>query len=430
MEDGVTIIKFKLENFKKVRKPNSYKTNLFLKKYEKILIVLFFIILLIFKKKSYNTKTNTKKENQINININNTNVTDVFEEDKKIENQTMNLTKTNQIDKPDIDKKKENQTKNFTNYIHIALNIDNKYINPCIVSLTSLLDNRANSTFYIIHILIGNIYQHALDKILETIDKFGKKASNVTFYYMGDQFRGATTGQYISIAAYYRIALPSLLPDVDKIIYFDSDIINFKDLTEMYNIEFKEKMYFCGILDYIGLLQELNKLGVNTDKYMNTGVLLINLKAMRNDSIEDEIRKYISSHFLDHHEQTAINAVCYNNIQILSYKYASFSFDDYRDLYKFNMEQNIMHRYNETELNQSFYEPTLLHFPGYTKPWDRKCNQIKRMYWWYYAKKSIVYEDILNYYGFNKEEIESLLHNIPPDGGLLKRKYQNLFNKN
>jgi lipopolysaccharide biosynthesis glycosyltransferase len=59
---------------------------------------------------------------------------------------------------------------------------------------------------------------------------------------MGDDFKGAITGSHISLASYYRIALPSLLPDVDKIIYCDADVINFKDLSEMYNLKFRDKI--------------------------------------------------------------------------------------------------------------------------------------------------------------------------------------------
>ena len=42
------------------------------------------------------------------------------------------------------------------NDIHIAISIDNKYAYPCIVLLTSLLDNKHKSSFYKIHILTNN----------------------------------------------------------------------------------------------------------------------------------------------------------------------------------------------------------------------------------------------------------------------------------
>ena len=340
----------------------------------------------------------------------------IFSKNKPKKNIDNNLNLKRNFTKPKIKLySTKNSTKNKSNqyYVHLAVNMDNKYIYPFIVYLTSLLHNKANSTFYIIHVLTGNgIINSTFEKINRTIEAFGKYSSNVSYYNLGNQFNRAQTNNYISIAAYYRISLPSLLPNVDKVIYTDTDIINFKDLSEMYNIEFKGKMYFCGTLDYIGHLEELRKLGIFTDKYMNTGVMLMNLKAMRNDSIEEKIRNFVYSHFLNHHEQTAINAVCYNNIQILSYKYASFAFSSKEKLNYFNNNQSKLYRYNESELNQSFYDPTLLHFPGYVKPWEKKCSNMKRVYWWYYAKKSIYFQEILDYYGFMKEEIEELLKNI------------------
>ena len=180
----------------------------------------------------------------------------------------------------------------------------------------------------------------------------------------------------------------------------------------MNKIELNDSMYFCGTLDYIHHLGELKDLGIDIDKYMNTGVMLMNLKAMRNNSIEGKIRDFVSTHFLNHHEQTAINAVCYNNIQILSYKYACFAFYRYENLTTFNNNQNEKNRYNESELNQCFYDPTLLHFPGYVKPWDKNCLNWKRVYWWYYANKSLFYQEILEHYEFKNEDIEELLKNL------------------
>lgn len=319
---------------------------------------------------------------------------------------------------------------NKTNYIHLAVNIDNKYIYPLIVYLTSLLDNQAYSTFYIIHILTGkNIKNDTFYKINATIEKFGKNASNVTYYNMGDQFNRATHGGFISTAAYYRISLPSLLPDVDKIIYTDTDVINFKDLSEMYNIEFKDKMYFCGGLDHIGLINEIKHFGIEPDKYMNSGIMLINLKAMRNDSIEDNLRTFISSHFLNHHEQTAINVVCYKNIQILPYKYGSFAYGSFEKFVIFNNEQNEKYRFNITDLYKAFNSPTLLHYAGYTKPWDKDCENKRRVYWWYYAKKSIVYQEILEHYGFNDTYIEELIKTIPEKESLLHQTIRKNKNK-
>ena len=373
--------------------------------------------------KTDNISNNYTKIEKINNILNN------YTEIEKTYNIFDNNIKSEKINKKNkkhnnnkIKGKALNQKKSLINYIHLALNIDNKYSYPCIVSLTSLLINRAHSSFYIIHILIGNdVKNETIDKIKLTIEKLGNNYSNVSFYRMGDQFKGATA-TYVSITAYYRISLPSLIPNVDKIIYTDSDVINFKDLFEMYNTKLKDNIYFCGPLDYSGNLDELKRLGVFTDKYMNSGILIMNLKAMRKNNIEKKLRNYVSSHFLNHFDQTAINAVCHNNTQILSYKYGVFAFKNYKELLDFNNGQNLKYKYSISELNQSFYDPTLLHFPGFVKPWQRGCKFPQKVFWWYFAKKSIFYQEILEHYGFNKLDIDIMLNNSIEYGNPLKLK--------
>ena len=314
----------------------------------------------------------------------------------------------------------------ISNYINIGTNIDNKYIYPFIVFLTSLLDNRAKSTFYIIHILKGNdLSNNTYDKVNSVIERFGKDFCNISYYDMGEQFKGATSGQYISTASYYKISFPSLLPNVDKIIFSDSDVLNLEDLSEMYNIPVNDSIYFCGVLDFVGLISEITPFGYDRVKYMNAGIFLMNLKAIRNNSIEENIRQFISSHFLNHHDQTAINAICYDHIKILPYKFATFAlFNSTEQIIKFNNEQNEKYRYNETELIQALEQPVSLHYAGWTKPWHKKYNLLNSAYWWYYAKKSGFYQEILENYEFLENETEALLKTIPNDGGILKRNYK------
>ena len=93
---------------------------------------------------------------------------------------------------------------NIFNYINITVNFDNKYIYLFITFLASLLDNRANSKFYINHILtIYNFKNNTALKIKSAIDKFGQTYCKFSFYNLGFQFKGAISGKYISTASYY-----------------------------------------------------------------------------------------------------------------------------------------------------------------------------------------------------------------------------------
>ena len=97
------------------------------------------------------------------------------------------------------------------------------------------------------------------------------------FYYFIDMensmFQNAPLSRHITtIAAYFRLYLPNLLPNVDKIIYLDGDTITFDDLKEMYDIKMDE-YYIKGFLD-IGN----DNLLPNNDNYIFSGVILINLE--------------------------------------------------------------------------------------------------------------------------------------------------------
>lgn len=322
----------------------------------------------------------------------------------------------------------ENNTKD-NNIVHIGMNIDNKYLYPCIILLTSLFFNRKPTSFYNIHILISDdIKEEDINKIYSLKEKYGKENSNISLYNMKNDFQKShykDTNRFISTTTYYRIALPSLLPNVDKIIYIDSDVVNFADLTEMYNLEFKNKTYFMGSLDKIEMVKELKSMGIIVNKYMNAGILIMNLKGMREDGIELKLRNYIKSQILNHHDQTAINALFHNNIEIISYRYAIFSFKSYENFVQYNDKQDQSCRFNETELKKAFYEPTLLHYGGYIKPWHNEdYPKLYREYWWYFAKHSGFYEEILQKYKFTENVVEKILEKIPEDGGLLKRNYK------
>ena len=95
--------------------------------------------------------------------------------------------------------------KKYKNIIHLSLNMDYKYIYPCIVFLTSLLDNRANSTFYMIYILGNNeLSDFSKKKIDKLIERFGNLSANIIYYNLEGYFKNATVW-HIPVATYYKI---------------------------------------------------------------------------------------------------------------------------------------------------------------------------------------------------------------------------------
>ena len=188
----------------------------------------------------------------------------------------------------------------------------------------------------------------------------------------------------------------------------------------MYNIKLNEGMYLSAILDNVRMVKEIAELGIKINKYVNAGVLLMDLKTMREKSIEKILRDFIDTHFLKTVDQTAINAMCNKNIQIMSYKYVVPPLSSYEELVKYNSGQETMYKVSESELYNAYHDPTLIHFFGPGKLWNKNCNHTYKPYWFHYAKMSGFYNEILNHFRYDINEAENILQQIPPEGGLLK----------
>ena len=190
-----------------------------------------FIIILVYIIYNINKNNNTNFNNKNNFN----NVT-TFTNIHNIKNMN-NMNDTNNLENI-------HYNHNYTTNIHISINADKKYLYPSIVFITSLLENKNPSSFYNIHLLASSnsIFEYK-NEFNTFINKYGNTSINISYIDMRNDFVGAISGKYISTAAYNRIALSSLLPNLDRIIYCDSDVINFKDLTEMYNLEINDTIY-------------------------------------------------------------------------------------------------------------------------------------------------------------------------------------------
>ena len=125
----------------------------------------------------------------------------------------------------------------------------------------------------------------------------------------------------------------------------------------------------------------------------------MDLKNIRENGIDMKLIEFIikNGRKLEHHDQTAINVVCHQNLGLLPFKYIIFSFENFNEFVEFNEKQNIKYRRSENELKEAYIHPFLIHYAGRKKPWNNKKIAFEE-YWWYYAKKTDFYNEILQYY--------------------------------
>ena len=91
---------------------------------------------------------------------------------------------------------------------------------------------------------------------------------------------------FITKSIYYKISLASLLPNYDKILYMDVDIINFHDLSSLYQRNLKENSYIGAVLNYASYTKEIKSMGVPAEFEINAGFIFFNLKAFRKYNVE------------------------------------------------------------------------------------------------------------------------------------------------
>lgn len=195
------------------------------------------------------------------------------------------------------------------NKIVIALATDRKYRYYTGVTLYSLLQHTAPDTNYEILLLEENLTEE--DLAIFSAQITGKNNISLTVIDMRSKIReiGADkfyTGTY-AIPIFYRLFLPEMLPQYDKVLYLDSDIIVQSDIQDLYFMDIGGAPLAAGLdigASSIPLnLAELNAywycrrvLGLRkSNRYFNSGVLIMDLQKLRNSDYPQRIRAEISS---------------------------------------------------------------------------------------------------------------------------------------
>ena len=277
------------------------------------------------------------------------------------------------------------------NKIPIFFTIDEAYAPYFCVALLSLMDNASKKYNYNIHVVYKDLSKETIDKIksLEN-DRF-----KIIFTEMYRDLRKITNRKenilrenLFTLTIYYRIFIPVMFEEYDKAIYLDSDICVTGDISELYNIELGDNL-FGGCSDISCMDNEIlcnyfkGNAGIDVSEYINSGILLMNMKELRNCNFEEHFLYLLTKYHFDTicPDQDYINVMSYGRIKHLS------------------NEWNAM----PTKGNKIIKNPKIIHYNLFFKPWHFD-NVDYEEYFWKYAKNSIfkdnIYKEKENY---NKE---------------------------
>ena len=333
-----------------------------------------------------------------------------------VNNSIINGTKNNMIDKT------PNIINNHKLTINLALSADFNYVYPTLVFITSLMENIGPKTFYQIYLMTPNEdKKNDMSNILNTlITKYGNDKLNITYLLIDSSQipEDVAVNKHITKETYFRLILPSLLPNLDRILYMDTDIINLKDLSELYSLDLEDDIYLRCVPTNKKFLKQLEEFGITSKYYFNAGVILMNLKSFRKYGIEKKLIDLISTHKLKQHDQTALNIICNKNNKLMhpKFNFAAFSsnkeFDDYK--------APLVEFYTEEELYEAYNHPVNFHYSSVfgAKPWNKKYVP-KKHYWWYFANKTDFMDKIMDYTNFDQKDIKNLFKILQKSHGYI-----------
>ena len=112
---------------------------------------------------------------------------------------------------------------------------DDNYVPYCGIMLTSLFENNKELKLYI-YILAEHLSDRSRNEFATLARNYNQKIEIITVN--NDTLKDCPIriGDYVSIATYYRLLAPILLPsEIDKVLYLDCDIIINDNISELYN---------------------------------------------------------------------------------------------------------------------------------------------------------------------------------------------------
>ena len=287
--------------------------------------------------------------------------------------------------------------------VPVVFSIDKNVVVPCGVTITSLLLNANTETFYDFYVLF-NSEGLGSEEIGELIDAFQfNKQCELHFIDVENSFsevEGFAKG-HVSTATYYRLAIPDLLPQYDRVIYADIDMIFQQDLSELFVSSIKNNELIAAVLDLaiddmFYFQSDLPAMVGKSEKdYFNAGFLVMNLKQMRKEGIMALFKEHTKIKYAQN-DQDILNIVCNGRVQILP------------STYNFQLNHFLNYMWGRKKIDIAFgelFKKATLHYTWKHKPWN-SMECVGADTWWYYYKMSPFFDDSV-YFKRQQDQLEA-----------------------
>lgn len=264
--------------------------------------------------------------------------------------------------------------------IPIVFSFDDRFALPACIALKSLIDSKEESTEYEVIVLIDKGFSHKSREAIESI-------CPVRWVSVPPEvFQDVPMTKNWNRNTYYRLLVPSLFPEHDKIIWSDVDVLFRKDLACVYDID-------LGDAEWAGVAAEVHEAGMVCHDYRPEnpnrhifwpGFMIYNVPCWKSQNTFKKCCQVVEQYgdALRFCDLDVLNLAC-RNIAALPLSYCVLeTISDWSRMEDAPEYAWLAKVYSAEEIAAARTAPTIIHYAGINpKVWNRYPNEIPSYYW-------------------------------------------------
>lgn len=254
--------------------------------------------------------------------------------------------------------------------VNIVCTIDESYVPFCGIMLYSLACKNPHSNLHVF--ILHNGLQPESE--LEIKDFLSQFISYLSFIKIDDSFLiNCPISCHVSIATYFRLLIPEVIPDnIDKILFLDSDIIIRKNIISLWNTNIDHYSHAAVTACDSMAFSDKERLGIPiSSPYFNAGLMLINLNYWRKEKIFYNALEFINSQFerILWWDQDVLNYLLYDRWLPIDPTWNAQG-----DIFQARFAS--LPEFNSVAYKNALKDPAIVHFSGsgICKPWHYYCS--------------------------------------------------------
>ncbi len=259
--------------------------------------------------------------------------------------------------------------------IPIFFSVNDAYSPFLATAINSIRDNASTEYAYHLHILTDDISADNRTRLSRlSAPDFEIEFSSLTGLMQSlpnlQTLEQHCFGAFSSLTIYFRLFIPVLFPQYDKAIYLDADLVVPGDISRLWEEALGNKL-LGAVADYsiqkIGpFMRYIDQyVGVDHQNYVNSGVLLLNCKRLREVDLAGRFLEWAGRYGLETvaPDQDYLNTLCWQGILYLDPNW------------------NAM----PSECLRCMDDPQIIHFNLSSKPWLNESVPYDEVFWKYAA---------------------------------------------